>query len=219
MIELAKDAIDVGLFTESLDESLAFWRDDVGLPYSEMLPLGGGSRQHRFAAGASVVKVNHSKHPLPPAETASTTLSTVVIANPNAQRPTTLTTPDGITVVVEPSADGKTSLRVAVRTPHADDVAAFWSRLGLARHVMIEADAAARYAGDMRSVGLRYLTVQVRNVEAAHAELVAAGVPEVAPPRRLGEVAAISFVADPDGVPIEVSQRASLVGDLPDLGR
>ena len=67
----------------------------------------------------------------------------------------------------------------------------------------------------MRSVGFRYLTAQVRDVEAAHAELVAAGVGEVAPPRRLGDVAAISFVADPDGVPIEISQRASLVGHLP----
>ena len=38
-------------------------------------------------------------------------------------------------------------------------------------------------------------------------------------PVRLGDVAAISFVRDPDGVWLEISQRASLTGDLPDSGQ
>jgi catechol 2,3-dioxygenase-like lactoylglutathione lyase family enzyme len=214
VIELAKDAIDVGFFTESIDESMAFWRDDVGVPYAELLPTGGGIRQHRFAAGDSVVKVNHSRHPLPTGGT--TTLSAVVIAIPTATTSKTLATPDGVVVIVEPSSDKGISLRIVVHSPRPDDVGSFWSRLGLAKHVSVEADSDARYAGDMRSVGWRYLTAQVRDIGAAHAELIAAGVREVAPPRRLGDVAAISFVADPDGVPIEISQRASLVGELPD---
>jgi hypothetical protein len=32
---------------------------------------------------------------------------------------------------------------------------------------------------------------------------------------KLGETAFISFVADPDGAPVEISQRASLTGPLP----
>jgi hypothetical protein len=68
----------------------------------------------------------------------------------------------------------------------------------------------------MRSRGLRYLTVHVRDVRAEHARLLALGWTEGTAPIKLGETAYISFVLDPDGVPIEISQRASLTGPLPD---
>ncbi len=38
---------------------------------------------------------------------------------------------------------------------------------------------------------------------------------EGAPPVTLGEVARISFIRDPDGNWIEISQRASLTGAIP----
>src|SRR5205085_2884920 len=121
-----------------------FWRDDVGIPYGELLPIGGGVQQHRFAAGESVVKVNHSKHPLPTG--GATTLSTVVIALPGVATSKTLATPDGAAVVVQPSGDGGgTSLRIVVRTPSPEDVTSFWTRIGLQRHVAVEPDNAARY--------------------------------------------------------------------------
>ena len=61
-----------------------------------------------------------------------------------------------------------------------------------------------------------YLTVQVRDVRAAYAHLVATGWTEGRAPVRLGDTAFISFVRDPGGSWIEVSQRASLTGPLPD---
>ena len=39
MLDLAKQHIDVGLFTNRTDEMLAFWQNDVGLPFDELLPL------------------------------------------------------------------------------------------------------------------------------------------------------------------------------------
>ena len=70
-------------------------------------------------------------------------------------------------------------------------------------------------AGDaMRARGYRYLTIQVHDCDAMHAAVLAAGGREGSPPRTLGAVARISFVRDPDGNWIELSQRASLVGAI-----
>ena len=66
----------------------------------------------------------------------------------------------------------------------------------------------AQVAGDRPTV------LKVRDVRADHARLVALGVEEGAAPMRLGSVARISFIRDPAGNWIELSQRASLVGDL-----
>ncbi len=63
-------------------------------------------------------------------------------------------------------------------------------------------------------LGIRYLTVQVRDVEVAHEHALASGMREGMAPLRLGDVARISFVRLPDGDWIELSQRASLTGSL-----
>ena len=76
-------------------------------------------------------------------------------------------------------------------------------------------DPRAEHAGG-RGCGSRYLTVQVRDVVTGHTRLCQLGWGEEAAPIRLGDVAAISFVRDPDGTLLEVSQRASLTGPLPD---
>jgi hypothetical protein len=71
--------------------------------------------------------------------------------------------------------------------------------------------------GPLRSRGFRYLTVQVFDVRAEHARLLERGWREGIAPIKLGETAFISFVLDPDGAPIEISQRASLTGPLPEV--
>jgi lactoylglutathione lyase len=80
---------------------------------------------------------------------------------------------------------------------------------------MFAADASAAAVGPMQAQGYRYLTVQVRNCDAEHAGIVARGGAEGRAPVTLGTTARISFVRDPDGNWIEISQRASLTGPLP----
>ena len=69
--------------------------------------------------------------------------------------------------------------------------------------------------GTMRAVGMRYMTVQVRDCNAEFKRLTAMGAWAGAAPVTLGEVARICFIRDPDGNWIEISQRASLTGPLP----
>ena len=66
-MNLAKQHLDIGLFSTKRDEQLAFWQHTVGLPYDHMGKLGGGMQQHRHHMNGSILKMNHSRHPLPAA--------------------------------------------------------------------------------------------------------------------------------------------------------
>ena len=80
--------------------------------------------------------------------------------------------------------------------------------------LMFAGDASAEAVGPMTARGYRYITIQVRDVDHEHAGIVARGGAEGRPPITLGTTARISFVRDPDGNWIEISQRASIVGSL-----
>lgn len=58
------------------------------------------------------------------------------------------------------------------------------------------------------------MTFQVADVVGEHRAILASGGLEGMAPVRLGDVAYISFVRDPDGNWIEISQRKSITGSL-----
>lgn len=91
-------------------------------------------------------------------------------------------------------------------------------RLGSSWIICEEGDAAPDSSGPLNGLGLRYLTIQVRDVLAEHERLLDAGDGPGREPVRLGDTACISFVRAPDGTWIELSQRASLTGPLPNIG-
>ncbi len=138
-----------------------------------------------------------------------------------------LTDPDGNRVtLVPPGHDGIDQLQIHLR---ARDPAAhhdFFGRVlelqptGDGRYrcgvslLSFEHDATTSDAAQMRGIGYRYLTIQVFDVVGEHQALLARGANEGSAPRRLGDVAAISFVRDPDGNWIEISQRRSITGSL-----
>src|SRR6195256_5727665 len=66
-MKLAKQHLDVGLFSTKRDEQLAFWQQTVGLPYDHMGKVGGGVQQHRHHMNGSILKMNHSRAALPAA--------------------------------------------------------------------------------------------------------------------------------------------------------
>lgn len=225
-IELAKPHLDIGLFTNRLEPLLAFWQGEAGLPFEELLPVGGGVRQHRHGANGSVVKINHARDPLPAVPPSG--YRELLIARAGLREPRALCDPDGNRVtLLPPGHEGVTGIGVRMAVRDLAAFADFWGRVfgvepagphafRCGDSLLIgEEQADVQPAGEMRAPGYRYLTVQVRDVEAAHAELVRRGAAEGRPPVTLGTTARISFVRDPDGNWIEVSQRASLTGPLP----
>lgn len=225
-VELAKDRIDVGHYTNRWDDAEAFWGRTIGLAYEELLKVGGGVHQHRFGLRGSVCKVNAARAELASAPTAFRRL---LIADDSLDASSLLLDPDGTEVELVPSRDGGvTGLGVVWGTNDVDELGRLlgegfgasdegegrW-RLGTSVLALVQDPAVAPVEG-MFARGFRYLTVQVRDVRAAHAHLLDVGWTEGRSPVKLGETAFISFVRDPGGSWIEVSQRASLTGPLPD---
>ena len=224
-MDLAKPHLDVGLYTSRFVEARRFYEDDLGLAYEELLKAGRGVHQHRFGLRGAVLKVNDSREPL---EEAVTGYRGLLVADPDVSGPRRLCDPDGLEVVVAPVGHegiDATGVRWASSDPDrlgrllADGFDA--EALGDGRWrvgetvVVVELDPGV-VVGPLRARGFRYLTVQVRDVRAEHDRLRALGWQEGTAPVRLGDVAMISFVRDPDGSWIEVSQRASLTGPLPE---
>jgi catechol 2,3-dioxygenase-like lactoylglutathione lyase family enzyme len=227
-MELVKPRIDVGLFTTNLEPMLDFWQNEIGLPLDHVLPLGGGVQQHRHDLLGSVLKINHSRNELPIAPPSG--YRELLIAREGLLGPKRLTDPDGNKVtLIPPGAHGieRIGIRLGVRDANAHR--RFYAvALGLpdvpeeGGDSFLCGDSAILF-GETRDVttdptlegqGFRYITIQIRNVDEEHAAILARGGTKGRAPQTLGKVARISFVRDPDGNWIEMSQRASLVGAL-----
>lgn len=227
---IAKDCLDVGLFTNRLDEQLVFWQQKVGLEFDHMLPVGGGVRQHRHDFERAVLKLNHTRDPL--SEPRSGGYRRLIISKPEQANPVALTDPDGNRVQIVPRGhQGVQHWAIEVETRCAEDFFEHYEhRLGLVRSethpiavrcgrsliigVERSEDSAPSSDDPMQGLGFRYVTVQVRKVDSVHQRAVALGANEGAAPRTLGETARISFLKDPDGNWMELSQRASITGSL-----
>jgi catechol 2,3-dioxygenase-like lactoylglutathione lyase family enzyme len=237
-MELAKDCIDVGIFTNRLDEMRAFYDERVKLPYEELLPVGGGVKQYRYGLLGSVLKINHSRDALP--ERVAGGYSRVIIADQRTPIPFALSDPDGNQIQLVPNGHfGINQIGIHLGVTNEADFDRFYGevlgaeklapkRYRIGKTVLsFELDPKARRADradprsaaevlvSMRAVGIRYMTIQVRDCTAEFKHFVANGVWEGSAPITLGEVARICFIRDPDGNWIEISQRASLTGPLP----
>jgi len=237
-VELAKRFVDVGIFTNRLDEMRAFYGERIRLPYEELLPVGGGVRQYRYGLLGSVLKINHSRDPLPPRIAGGYRI--LSISDLRTPMPLPMQDPDGNDLELVPAGQrGVNQIEIHIGVTdeaafehfygdamQAERLAAGRFKLGetivsfrrdpaAVRAQKSNAASAPDVIASMRAVGMRYITVQVRDVDAEHRRLMSMGVWEGAAPVSLGAVARISFIRDPDGNFIEVSQRASLTGPLP----
>lgn len=227
-VVLAKDGVDVGLYTNRYEELAAFYGGELGLPYEELLKVGGGVHQHRYGLRGSVCKINSARAEL---EDAPSAFRTLVLASEDddVSTPRSMQDPDGTEVLVVPSGHhGVTGIAVMWASRDVDELGRLlgegfravdegrhsW-RLGTTLLRLLD-DPSVEPVEGMFARGLRYLTVQVRDVRTAHAHLLDVGWTEGRAPVRLGDTAFISFVRDPGGSWVEVSQRASLTGPLPD---
>jgi catechol 2,3-dioxygenase-like lactoylglutathione lyase family enzyme len=238
-MELAKSCLDVGLFTNRLDEMKGFYGERLRLPYEELLSLGGGMQQHRYGLLGSVLKINHSRDPKPEPSRGGG-YRRLTISDPRTPMPFELTDPDGNTIELVPAGQrGIRQIEIDLGVTSEADFANFYGevlggeRVDERRYRIGETilsfahDPAARRAeksasqtaaeviASMRAIGFRYCTVQVKNCDTQHQRFLSMGVWEGAPPVTLGKVARVSFIRDPDGNWIEISQRASLTGALP----
>ena len=220
-MKLVKPALDVGFQIAATDPSvmLAHYRDVLGVHFDHDLPLGGGRMQSRHTWGDSVIKLNHQRDAVPQAP--ATGWAGLTLFGPNVTEPGAGTDPEGNFVTRTPAHSETVEVALAVRDAQASltffaalDLPVDGDRIGIgASAIRVQETPAARHAG-LEGPGLRYITLQIDQADRAHARALEAGAMEGMAPRTLGTVARISFIVEPGGNWIELSQRASLVGRL-----
>jgi len=206
-MQLAKSVIDVGLSTNNLEPMLQFWQQDVAVRFDHVLPVRRGLKQYRHDAQGSVAE------PLP--EAAPSGYRELIVAREGLQEPRRMVDPDGNRIqLVPPEYDGVIQLAVAMGVRSLREYRRFygdilgfaeqsWSggpafRLGDSLLLLWE-DRAATVDPVRQASGWRYITLQVADIDAVHAELRSKGVREGLAPITLGDVARISMILDPDG--------------------
>ena len=209
-----------------------FWRDVVGLTLDEILPIRRGQVQYRFDLCESVLKVNVIDGGVDATRRSGISEVTVADALRAGQ---TLVDPDGTAIrFVAPGDDGIEQIGVTFAVSDAAAAARYyvdalgWQPLGSAGAGDVDGVRCGRTVVRWRELadappvpamplrGWAYLTVQIHDCDAEHAGVLTCGGAEGLAPVTLGTTARISMVRDPDGNWLELSQRASLTGPLPD---
>ncbi|MDP6344691.1 MAG: VOC family protein [Alphaproteobacteria bacterium] len=225
-MDLAKPHIDVGLYTNRREEQLAFWQGPVGLEFDHLGKLGGGVHQLRHHMNGSIMKVNHARDPLP--ELPPSGYRRLLIARDGLRAVEELTDPDGNAVaLVPPGHRGVQGIGLELSVRDLAAARDFWLRAmqfedagddavrcGDSLLFLAEDGSRAAVPDAMAATGYRYTTVQIFKCDAEHAGVLARGGREGRPPGTVGTTVRYSFVRDPDGNWIEVSQRAQLTGSL-----
>lgn len=224
-MKVVKQQIDIGLYTNQRQPQLDFWQQIVGLEFDHLGKLGGGVHQLRHHCNGSVIKVNHARDPL--SNDAPTGLARLIIARDGIMQSHELKDPDGNEVTLVPiGQDGVVNLALRLRVRNLKDSKAFYrdamsfedlrdGRLRCGESlIFLEEDTEAPIVGPREGKGFRYFTVQIDDCDKTHAEVLAAGGREGRPPITLGDTVRYSFVRDPDGNWIELSERATLTGGL-----
>lgn len=220
-LALAKQGLDVGFATNQAAEQEHFWGSVVGLELESRLEVSAGQMQLRYGFGCSVIKVNCFREPLP--QGALTGYRNLLLATPGLERPRRLQDPDGNDITLVPLGhNGVSQLGLSVLTPDMMRYSAFIvsafglvpSSAGLCRIgqslLLIREDKSWRSNPGPSGIGLRYATLQVFDVEAAHQQALAGGASEACTISELPGTARFSILRDPDGNAIELSQRADL---------
>lgn len=224
-MRFAKAYFDIGVFSNQRDAQQQFWSERAGLRFDHTQKLGGGVLQHRYAAGDAVLKLNDARDPLP--DCGPSRVRQILVADPRVDRPQDATDPDGNPVrLVPPGYQGINGLAARIAVSDRERSQAFYrDALGLSQlapdqlscgqaMLWLDEDQAAPTAAEqpLAALGVRYLTFQVFDCDQAFADAIAAGATAAKQPTTLGATARIAFVLDPDGLWIELSQRASVTG-------
>lgn len=221
-MEMAKPYLDFGLQSDRGQDMIDFWGGEVGLELAEKVPVYEDVEQYRFTLSGAVLKLNSMTEAIPPAP--RTGYRGVLISRPGQETVKELVDPDGNRILLVPEGDlAAQDLALEVAVSNLGEFQHFYRDiLGLEEsadnvfiwgnsqiHIFESADAVK--TADDHGSGIRYITFQVRDLDATHQALVAAGVTEHMAPTQWNEMSYVSFVRDPDNNLIELSQRKDLV--------
>lgn len=226
-MRLAKQHLDIAMFTRDVERHHRFWEDQVGLRFDLELPVRKGWVQHRFDAHNSVIKVNDYTDPM--VQTPPTGYIGLTIARDNGPVWEGVHPDGGRVRLVPKGTDGVVGIGITVATPNPSRMMEFYvdamefervspsiARCGDTL-LFVERGTGGVETEDFKGPGpgYRYLTIQVFDADRDTGGILARGGRLASAPTNYGTIARVSFVKDPDGNWIEVSARAPLTGVVP----
>ena len=224
-MRLAKNHLDIGLFTNDIDTHKIFWEKDIGLILDHKLELTQDITQHRYEVHGSVIKVNHASEELGTKAMSGYTGLTVC-----GDQETTWTgrTPEGEKVrIVKLGTAGIVGIGITLSTQDPEKMMQFYTEVmrfdkissSVARCgdslLFVEEGPSGTPSDDFVGPGFRYITVQIFDADQTCSDIERRGGIIAKPPVNLGKVARYAFATDPDGNWIEISARTSLTGVEP----
>jgi catechol 2,3-dioxygenase-like lactoylglutathione lyase family enzyme len=224
-LRLSRPKFDVGLLTNRGEQMLDFWTEEIGLPVERTLEPVSGVIQHKLTLHGAVLKLNCVAQPLP-ARGPLSGIRMLLLADSGVDVPQHLRDPDGNQLCfVPPGMAGVDTYGVHLAVSDEAAFHRFYKQvLGLRRvgeRTYDFAGATISFAWspdvirrqDQVSASFSYLTFQVMDVFEAHDLLHGRGAEEERAPSGSHTTtdSTISFILDPDGNRIEISQRPDLV--------
>lgn len=228
LMELNRPQVDVGLFTNRINEMKVFYGQTLGLDFDSELPIGDAFTQHRFVANGSIIKLMEARDPLPRRHPGG--YETIIIASNRFPQPEAFNDPDGNAIVlVPPGIDDVNQLQIRLGVSDVDRFDAFYAnamgansigghrhKIGRTifatfRHPLAKAVKPAPMATllevvkAMAALGIRYVTIHVKDCDTAFQAATAAGAAVGVAPATFGTIARAAFVRDPDGNFIELA--------------
>lgn len=223
-LRLARGAFDVGLLTTDISPMMAFWHRGRRLPVERVFEPSPGVTQYKLTMHGAVLKVNHiSGRPRESARLGAVRLLQLVddsIGESHHMRD-----PDGNLLLLVPPGKGLSTFAVHLAVSDEKSAADFhggvlgleavgdrvYDVVGAALSFAWSPDVAPRSGAGNRGFG--YITFQVMDVVSAHAFVCGRGANEVMAPSHSTYAggSSVSFIADPDGNLIELSERPDLV--------
>lgn len=230
-MDLAKPEIDIGLFSNRLEEAQAFYSQKVGLEFESIMNVSATIKQHRYLANGSVVKIMHTTEPLRSRQPGG--YDRITIPTSKVSAPQTLHDQDGNAVeLVPPGHNGVTQMEIHIGVSDVEAFERFYrdamgaERIGPGRCKLgqtifsFSKDPAVKplaspapLAGPadvvtaMAGIGFRYITARVRSCEAAFKQATSGGAAEGVKPSSFGKILTIAFIRDPDGNFFELAER------------
>src|SRR5260370_17667275 len=113
-MNLANPRIDIGFATNNAPAALAFWQNQIGLPFDHTQPIRRGYKQHRHDLCGSILKINQVYEPLP--DNPPSGYRELLIARDGILAREPMIDPDGNRVSLVPEAMFGIE-RIAIRLP------------------------------------------------------------------------------------------------------
>jgi catechol 2,3-dioxygenase-like lactoylglutathione lyase family enzyme len=224
-LTLARPTLDIGLFSDN-PAMAGFYLHDLGLPFVEELPHSETYSENFYALNGASLKINASTEPMAPGISGYCGL---LIARDGVAAPQTFVDPDGLSItIVPPGHEGVHQVGIVCTVPDVATERAFLIDGVGARddggvlHIgvtalLLRAGAVSRPTPTWRR-GFNYYVVFVTDIASAHQHLIDSGAEHSAPPLRLADRCAFSWVRTPSGNWLELVQYPDS-GPLPDAPR